>query len=282
MSTKLGFVLSGGGARGALQVGALRALLERGFQPDLLTGSSVGAINATFLALNGFTSPSLERLTAIWKGVDSLDLLPSNYLWLMVRAMLGRSSQDPSRRLRAFFTDHGLSPELRFSELNHCQLVIISSDLNSGHAILHGQQSDEKILDALMLSTALPPWFMPDRRHDRYLLDGAIMSHLPVEPALMTGATAIVAMDLVDIRDDHGKRDSVTQLLWKLSTALEKRQADLEMKLAEAQGVPLLYLGLMGEAPVPFWDFTHTDELIDRGYEIAIAAIDSHQDFKIV
>jgi len=45
---RLAFVCGGGGARGALQVGALRALVERGWQPDFLVGTSIGAVNAAF------------------------------------------------------------------------------------------------------------------------------------------------------------------------------------------------------------------------------------------
>jgi predicted acylesterase/phospholipase RssA len=64
MDKKLAFVLSGGGARGALQVGALYALLEYGLQPDLLVGVSIGAANATYLAMNGFSKESLGILHA--------------------------------------------------------------------------------------------------------------------------------------------------------------------------------------------------------------------------
>ena len=55
----LAFVLGGGGGRGALQVGALRALLEAGLQPDLLVGTSAGAVNATYLAMRGFNLETL-------------------------------------------------------------------------------------------------------------------------------------------------------------------------------------------------------------------------------
>jgi NTE family protein len=53
MKKCLAFVLAGGGARGAMQVGALRALLEAGPKPDLLVGTSIGAVNAVGLALWG-------------------------------------------------------------------------------------------------------------------------------------------------------------------------------------------------------------------------------------
>jgi len=67
MNKKLALALSGGGSRGALQVGALYAVLEAGIHPDFLIGASIGAVNATFLALNGFSKDSLDRLAAGWR-----------------------------------------------------------------------------------------------------------------------------------------------------------------------------------------------------------------------
>ncbi len=121
----LTFVLSGGGARGALQVGALSALLEAGYQPDMLVGVSIGAVNAAFLALHGFTRQSLDRLKSAWFESINANLLPSNYIWLAVRAMVGRSSSDPARKIRDFFIANGLTSELKFGDLkqiaaDHC------------------------------------------------------------------------------------------------------------------------------------------------------------------
>ena len=79
MESKLAFVLGGGGSRGALQVGALFALLERGLQPDLLVGTSIGAVNAAFLALNGFSKESLELLCGTWHKAAALDY--SREIW---------------------------------------------------------------------------------------------------------------------------------------------------------------------------------------------------------
>ena len=56
----IAFVLSGGGNRGALEAGALLALFERGIQPDILVGTSAGAMNAAFIAIN----PTGRRQTA--------------------------------------------------------------------------------------------------------------------------------------------------------------------------------------------------------------------------
>ena len=274
MKKKLAFALSGGGSRGALQVGALYALLECGLQPDLLIGVSIGAVNAAFLALNGFSKESLDRLTDAWHKAGASDLLPANYIWLTVRAMFKRSSSDPSRRLKDFFISHGLTTELSFADIEPPNLVIVSADLNTGKPILHGTMPKDKILEALLLSTALPPWFMPVRKQERYLMDGAVVTNLPVEPALKLGATQIVALDLIDSREVLDTGDGVRRFLDRLLYSVERRQIDLELELAEARGIPLLYLDLTGDLPVPIWDFTQTDDLITQGYNIARSVID--------
>jgi len=269
MKKKLAFVLGGGGSRGALQVGALHALFESQLQPDLLVGTSIGAVNSAFLALRGYSKKSLDSLTEAWRQAKKSDLLPSNFIWLAVRAMFGRSSNDPAQRLKDFFISCGLSPELRFSDLGPPDLIIISSDLNSGKPVMHGKDPDENVLDALLLSTALPPWTMPVRKKNRFLMDGGIVSNLPIEAALKAGATQIVALDLLDTRETLDVSSGVATFLDKLSIAVEKRQADLELQLAEARGIPVLYFDLVGESPHPFWDFEHTEEWFTQGYEIA-------------
>src|SRR5690349_10016153 len=68
------FVLAGGGARGALQVGMLRALLERGERPDLIIGTSIGAWNGAWLASNP-TLGQLDELVRIWRGLSPARVL---------------------------------------------------------------------------------------------------------------------------------------------------------------------------------------------------------------
>jgi NTE family protein len=272
MEKTLAFVLSGGGSRGALQVGALQALLEGGWQPDLLVGTSIGSVNAAYLALHGFTKESLDRLAEVWRGAAAMDLLPANYAWLAVRAMLGRSAKDPAQRIRDFFIAHGITPELCFGELGTPRLVVVSADLNTGKPVLHGLRPEENVLEGVLLSTALPPWVMPVKRHGHYEMDGALVSNLPIEPALRAGATEIVALNLLDTGDLLGS-NRFAGFLGKVSMAVEKRQAGLEMELAKARGVPILYIDLVGKIPVPFWDFQHSAELIAAGYEIARRAV---------
>ena len=69
MSTRpqTAFVLSGGAALGAIQVGMLSALYERGIEPDLIVGTSVGAVNGAFIASRPFTSATTDELAAMWR-----------------------------------------------------------------------------------------------------------------------------------------------------------------------------------------------------------------------
>ena len=72
---KTAFVLSGGSSLGAIQVGMIQALMEAGIKPDFLLGTSVGAINATWLA----TQPDVQgahKLAEIWSGLRRQDVFP--------------------------------------------------------------------------------------------------------------------------------------------------------------------------------------------------------------
>ncbi len=268
-------VFGGGGARGALQVGASRALVECDYRPDLLVGTSAGAINAAFLALHGVESQGLDELTAAWLQAAELDLLPANYVWSTLRSVLRRASLDPARRIREFFIANGLTPELRFKDLKHASLIIVSSDLDAGKPVLHGQAPEDSVLDALLASTALPPWTMPVRRHGRELMDGAVVSSLPVEAAIRGGATDVVALDLADAREPFGPAGDFGVFLNRVTYAVEKREVDLELALAQAQSIPVYYLSLISEELVHIWDFQHTQLLISCGYETTRKALEN-------
>jgi NTE family protein len=276
MAKMLALVLGGGGARGALQVGAMRALCERGYQPDLVIGTSAGAINAAYVALHGFSAEGIDSLAATWDLAGETELLPANYIRETLRAMLRANPASPASRLRDFFVANGMTPELTFAGLDHPRLIIVSSDLNTGKPVLHGLAEDDSVLEALLASTALPPWVMPRKSRGHELMDGAVVSSLPIEPALQAGATDIVALDLMDARDPFGEARGFGILVNKMAYAVEQRQVDLELKLAEARGVPVLYMDLTAEQPVAIWDFQHTEELVERGYQQASAVLDLH------
>ena len=273
MNRPLALVLSGGGARGALQVGALRALLEAHIRPDLLVGTSIGAVNAAALAMRGVTTSSIALLVEDWRAATAADLLPSNALRLLMRAMLDHASHHPDHHLRDFIIARGLSPDLCFGDIRDVRLIVVAADLNTGRVVLYGQDPRQFVLEGVLASTALPPWTQPLEQDGRLLMDGGLVSNLPIEPAVSAGAAEIVALDLTDPRGVEAVKSGLGMFLGKLITTVEQRQVELEMTSAAARGVPVRRIPLRDETPVPIWNFDRTDELILRGYEITRQAI---------
>ena len=264
---KLAFVLSGGGARGALQVGALRALVEAEIHPDLLVGTSVGAINAVYLAVNGVNLNSLDGLVDAWGKAKDADLLPTNYFRLALRSFTHLSRDEVYSRMRRFFISQGLEPALRFDHIDGVELILVATDLNSGGTVLYGLDPGQSLLDCLMDSITLPPWIMPNERDGHLLMDGGLISNLPIEPALKCGAEKIIALDLNDLREPPLAGPEIGKLITKLLFAVAKRQTELELALAEQSQIPVFRINLLADKPIALWDFQYTRELIDQGYE---------------
>jgi len=276
MGKQLAFVLSGGGARGALQVGALRALLEADIRPDMLVGTSAGAINSAYLAVHGVNLASVEALAQAWHDAVSGDLLTPNYVWATLSTFFNRSGRGSYRRMRDFFVAHGLSPELHFGDLG-VRLIVVATELNCGCPVLYGTDPQHLVLDAVLASAALPPWVPPIEKEGQLLIDGGLISNLPVEPAVTQGATEIIALDLADQREIPAEARGWLPLLSKLRNMAERRQTELELEVAAARGVPVRRIELQCVSPVAVWDFERADELISRGYEITRRAIDGWQ-----
>lgn len=268
----LAFVLGGGGGRGALQVGAIRALLEANVMPDLLVGTSAGAVNATYLAAHGVSMETLDDMEKSWHDAAQADLLPANYLWLTVRLLFNRVGKHSGHRMRDFYIQHGIEPELCFGDIEGTRLVQVATDLNTNQAVLYGTDPKQSVLDGLLASTAIPPWVQPLESEDRLLMDGGIVSNLPIEPAIRLGASEIVAFSLTDVRPQVTSPGGIGPFFYSLISTVERRQIELELALAHANGVKVHMLELQADRTVPTWDFSRTDELIERGYQIT-----SHQ-----
>jgi NTE family protein len=273
MHKQLAFVLGGGGARGALQAGALRALVEAQVQPDFLVGSSAGAINATFLAAHGYTSQAVEGLLSAWRAAAVEDLLPMHYSWFALRLLMRRSSGPTYGRLRDFYVRYGVTPELRFEHLPGPQLFLVAADLRLCRPLIYGIDLGESVLDGLVASTALPPWVLPQESGGCLVVDGGFTSNLPIEPALSLGATEIVALDVDDGRVGQVTTPGLAAFLVQVVLTAQQREKEMELALAAARHVCVHHIPLQFERPVALWDFSHTNEALERGYQLAREAI---------
>ncbi len=270
MKRNLAFVLGGGGSRGAMQVGALRALLEGGYIPDMVTGTSIGAVNGAFFAVNGYTLQGVEKATRVWQAIASEDLMPINKWWETARAFFRHSEGIAQSKIRDFATDHGLKPDLFFRDLSGVMLYLVATDMNSGRPIIYGKDSAESILESMLTSMALPPWMAPFEQEGQFLVDGGLVSNLPIETALNLGATEIIALDLFDPTEVDLSLHGVSDLINKLYRTVIDRQLQLELQLAEARGVHVRHIKLIADPSVQIWDFSRSLELIEHGYDLTL------------
>ncbi len=144
---KTAFVFAGGGSLGAIQVGMLSELFRAGIMPDLVVGSSVGALNAAFFA-GSPTSEGIARLEAIWRGLSRRDVFPVALL-------------DPFRWLRgadSLFQSTGLrrliETNLPFRNLEEATipLHVVATNLGGMTTCL----SEGQAVDAILASAAIP------------------------------------------------------------------------------------------------------------------------------
>ena len=110
MKKKLTFALGGGGARGALQAGALRALVQAEIKPDLMVGTSIGSVNAIFMAMHGFSIESLNKLDETWLDVAKANLFPASTAWLTTQVLLNYVGVSPYHGIRDYFIAQGIRP----------------------------------------------------------------------------------------------------------------------------------------------------------------------------
>ena len=181
----IAFVLSGGGSLGAMQAGMLEALLERDIVPDVLVGTSIGAANAAFLAAD----PSLPRareLSEVWRSVKAREIFSLGPV-RTVRA-LRKGSLFAPLPLRSLIDAH--SPYSRI-ERAPVPLRIVATDFADGTEVVFDSGS---VSDAVLASTALPGIFPPHRIAGRLYLDGGLVDHVPLSPAIEMGADTIYVL----------------------------------------------------------------------------------------
>ena len=262
----LAFALGGGGSRGALQIGAVRALLEAGFVPDLLVGTSIGAVNAVGLALWGCDQHGLSMLEKAWKDVAEMQILDPRIPRLVLRSLIGHPSQRSRQKVEEYFISLGISPEMRFEDLTGARLGVVSADIETGQPVIYGKDPRDPILEGMLASITLPPWFTPSKKDGQLIVDGGAVSNLPIEPALQLGATEIIALDLdMEIKADDNDV-SLPKYFEKLAFAVSQRYIQLEKSLAEEQGVPVHCFSFRDIDTLPTWDFSNYADLMEAGY----------------
>ncbi len=181
------FVLGGGGGPlGAHEVGMLRALLERGIVPDLVLGTSVGAINGAAVAAD--PSPAgVQRLADLWSRIG--DVFGGSVLRRARTLARTRTHLHRNDALRAHLTS-AFGAGRRIEELAvPFQCVAASIERASEHWF-----ADGPLVDAVVASAAVPGILPPVRIGDEHFIDGGIVNSIPVSRAVALGAQRIFVL----------------------------------------------------------------------------------------
>ncbi len=183
------YVLGGGGVLGSSEVGMVRALAESGIRPDLVLGTSIGAINGAFIAADPGPEGA-ERLASVWEAVLREGVFLDNPVRQAARIAKYRTHLLSNAPLRHIIERY--LPVSRFEELEvEFQCVAACIEDAGGHWFTEGD-----LTDPVVASCSVPGLFPPVRIGEHHYLDGGLVHSIPVGRALALGATRIFVLQV--------------------------------------------------------------------------------------
>lgn len=272
---RVGFVFSGGGPLGALQVGALKALFEHEIRPELAVGTSVGALTATWLAFDP-TPLGVARLESKWLNIKEQDLFPGGRFKASWARMLMKGDKVFENSGLKRVIENTIGPA-RFEDAQ-IPLAMTATDLDSGAEMLF---TSGPVLEPLLASTAMPGIFPPVTIGDRTYIDGGVANNVPIAPAATLGARTIYVMNSTSHSLQRRPLARPMDYLLHAFTLARAQRLSLELeyfadkvRLVMLPSVPLDFF-------VPFASLEHTGTLIERSYEVTKRFLDGSIDVEV-
>lgn len=180
------FVLGGGGMLGAAEVGMLQALLEAGIAPDLVLGSSVGAINGAMLAAEP-TLDQVDRLVAVWGGIAAEDTFGGSLLGRLATLARSRTHIHSSEPLRRLLSDR---LPATFEELV-VPFQCVAARIEHAGARWFGAGP---LVPAILASAAVPGLLPPVEIGGEHHFDGGLVHSIPLGRAVELGARCVYVL----------------------------------------------------------------------------------------
>lgn len=257
------FVLSGGGPYGAIQVGALRALLEEGITPDLIVGTSVGSMNSAFLAFDP-TEHGVARLESIWRSLEEDDLFPGARFKTSWARMLMRGNKVFDNTGIRRLMESRLGPA-RFEDAK-VPFAVVATDLETGGEAVF---STGDLIDPILASCAMPGIFPPVEIGARSYIDGGVSNAVPIVPAVEMGASRIFVLNCsAGNQRPRPLLRPMDHLLHAFALS-RARRLELEIPIYSSKVELVIVPGPDLDFAVPLTSMVHTDRMIRLGYEAA-------------
>jgi NTE family protein len=249
----IGLALGGGAARGWAHIGVVRRLVAAGIEPDVITGTSIGAlVGGTYAAgrLDGLESWAKE--------------ITKRRLFSLLDFRLGGAGLIGGGRLTQLLRDNVGDVAIENLPIRY---AAIATELGTGHEIWLTRGS---LVDAIRASYALPAIFPPVKVAGRWLMDGAMVNPIPVSAARALGARVVIAVNLHadvfgrgTVIQDHGvESEAATELEPEPEPMPEESRLGKVLRLVRRQ--PSDYDGPRGISAVMVDAFNITQDRIAR------------------
>ena len=235
---KNALVLSGGGGRGAYHVGVLRFLEEHEWLPDIVAGTSIGAVNGAAIA----SGHNAHSLWALWRRLTTKQVQKPSW-----NLMEGNFLLDTSPLRDTLEKEGWVNFERINSEETAVHLRVTATELTTGHLHVFGNspdvypskmQQEQLSLDHIIASCSIPIVYPATQLNDGLYWDGATVANTPLGPAIDAGAQDIVVVIMTPWDGAEDGETAVTphNLLTSASTMLEwallaSFQSDIKMFL---------------------------------------------------
>ena len=188
-TSKLAFVLGGGGVLGAHEVGMLRALAEREIVPDFIVGTSIGAVNGAFFAADP-TPAGVQRLSRLWLSANHGERDARATLRRLTTLARSGTHLESLNRLRS-----QLAQELPAQQVEELKIPFQCVAASIERAAEHWFDSGP-LTDVLLASCAVPGILPPVRIGEEHFIDGGIVNSIPVNRAVTLGAKRIYVLQV--------------------------------------------------------------------------------------
>lgn len=235
----------------------LEALFERGIRPDVIVGTSAGALNGAYLASRPPTAETAHSLGEIWRGLSRGHVFPVNPLTGLLGFAGVRSHLVPDSGLRALVEKH---TDIDRIEEAPIELHLIATDVQTGEEV---RLSRGSLIDAVMASAAIPGVLPAVDWDGRTLVDGGVSNNAPISHAIELGADEIYVLAVGAACElEEPPRGALAMLVQASSLLVGHRMAsDIATFSRRAQ---LIVLPPPCPIDVQPTDFGRAGELIER------------------
>lgn len=255
------FVLSGGAALGAIQVGMLRALLNAGISPDLVVGTSAGALNGSVIADKGLDA-GVHALESLWLHLGRYDIFPGGLVAQARRLLSTRISIFPNDQLTKLACR--MLAATRYEDLQ-LPFGALATELLTYHGALF---TAGDLHTTLLASAAIPGVFPPVEINGTLYVDGALTAYVPMAAAVQMGAASLVILDAGKPCHRQKQPRHVAEMIAATMQAVMRQRVRVEAA-AIAASHPVLYLPTPCPISTSLLDFSGSTLLMAQSADMA-------------